>query len=403
MTDRRLSLVHLDLTSSPAELRYGAAVVVVLVAAATRWALQPLLGAAPPYITFYLAVVVAAASGGLGPGLFATVFGGLLGAGLVTWPTESLALDSPAELVRLAIYAISGVGISLTAEGMHRARRLASRDAEELRRQGRELTAANERLAQADRRKDRFLAVLAHELRNPLMPLKHSLYLIDHVPADSETARRARAVVERQAEQLTRLVNDLLDITRINHAKLDLQRSTLDLRVILSRAVDDHQPLFAQKRVVLRATQPAAPVWIFGDGARLGQVIGNLLHNALKFTPAGGSVHVGLELAGAHAVLRVRDTGVGIAPTLIDQVFEPFTQADQPLDRTAGGLGLGLTLVKKLVQCTAGRCRCAATARTAGRSSRSGCRWTVRRTSRRTRWCRSQRRRRMRRRASASW
>jgi two-component system CheB/CheR fusion protein len=340
--------------------RYGAAFLAVLAAAALRWALQPLLGGgppSPPYITFYIAVVVAAAIGGLGPGVFATVLGGLLGIGLATWPAETLRITTIAELVRLAIYLLSGLGISLIAAGMHKARRRASQEAEQLRRMAEELRLANERLVEADRSKDRFLAVLSHELRNPLMPIKHSVYVLQNTESDSETAQRARATINRQVDQLARLVNDLLDATRITRDKLELRHDRVDLRQVVSRALEDHRALFMERGIALRDEQPERPVWVKGDESRLSQVLGNLLHNASKFTNRDGTVEVSLEQRGEQACLRVRDDGVGISPDMLPHVFEPFTQAEQKLDRSAGGLGLGLTLVKRLVELHGGAVR----------------------------------------------
>jgi signal transduction histidine kinase/CheY-like chemotaxis protein len=331
-------------------LRYGAALLAVLAAAGVRWALQPAMGVAPPYITFYLAIVVAAAIGGFGPGLFATLLGGLLGIGLANLPVDKLQLGTVAEQLRLTIYLLSGLGISLIAAGMHNARRRAREEAEQLRRSTEELRVANERLVEADRSKDHFLAVLSHELRNPLMPIKHSLYVLEKVPSDAEPARRARASIERQIDQMTRLVNDLLDVTRISRDKLTLQRDRFDLRQVVSRTVEDHRAVFMARGIRVDARQPERPLWIHGDAARISQVFGNVLHNAAKFTRHGGEVRVSLEERDGQAVLRVRDNGVGISAEMLARIFEPFMQAEQGLDRGAGGLGLGLTLVKRLVE-----------------------------------------------------
>jgi two-component system, chemotaxis family, CheB/CheR fusion protein len=335
---------------SNAVIRYGGAVVAVLLAAAVRWASQPAMGPAPPYITFYLAVVAAAAFGGLRPGLLATLLGGLLGVGLATWPAEKLHLASLAEQLRLAIYLLSGCGISLIADAMHRARRHAREEAARLGAMADELRQANERLVESDQGKDRFLAVLAHELRNPLMPIKHSLYLLEHLPADADVARHARAIIGRQVDQMARLVNDLLDVTRIHHDKLDLQRAAIDLREVVTKTLEDHRAVFLERGIGLHEHRPPQPMWIYGDASRLGQVLGNLLHNALKFTNRGNDVDVELEQQADHAVLRVRDTGMGIAPEFLPRIFELFSQAERSRERTAGGLGLGLTLVRSLVE-----------------------------------------------------
>jgi PAS domain S-box-containing protein len=212
------------------------------------------------------------------------------------------------------------------------------------------LLAANARLVEADRRKDEFLAMLSHELRNPLAPIRNGIYLLERAEPGSDEAARARDVIRRQAEHLTRLVDDLLDVTRISRGKVSLRRTRVDLRDVLRSATDDLRPDFARAGVVLDVAGPPAPVWADADPTRIAQVIGNMLQNAVKFTPAGGTVTVTLVARGDRAELRVRDTGVGMDPEKIEGMFEPFAQADETLARTKGGLGLGLALVKSLVE-----------------------------------------------------
>jgi PAS domain S-box-containing protein len=221
---------------------------------------------------------------------------------------------------------------------------------EKLRASQEELRATNARLQEADRRKDEFLAVLSHELRNPLAPMRNSLYVLDRAAPDSEQARRARATIERQVDHMTRLVSDLLDVSRIVRGKIVLQPDRIDLRDVVSRTVEDHRSLFSARAIEVESRQPEEPVWINGDAARLSQALGNLLQNAAKFTSAGGTVRVMLEHDGDTAVMRVRDTGVGIAPEMLPRIFQPFTQADTSLARGTGGLGLGLALVRGLTE-----------------------------------------------------
>jgi signal transduction histidine kinase/ActR/RegA family two-component response regulator len=212
------------------------------------------------------------------------------------------------------------------------------------------LRAANQQLAEADRRKDEFLAVLSHELRTPLAPIKNSLFVLDRAAPGGEQARRARAVMERQVDHMTRLVSDLLDVSRITHGKIRLQRERIDLREVVGRTLEDLRSVFAARGIELHGEQPERPVWVDGDATRLGQALGNLLHNSAKFTNEGGVVSVTVRPEGETAVLRVRDTGVGIAPVMLGQIFQPFTQADRTLDRSRGGLGLGLALVKGVAE-----------------------------------------------------
>ena len=207
---------------------------------------------------------------------------------------------------------------------------------------------AEEALREADRRKNEFLGVLSHELRNPLTPIRNSLYILERATPGGEQARRAHAVIDRQVSHLTRLVDDLLDVTRISRGKVRLQRTRLDLVDVVRRTVEDHRTLLEDHEVTV--TLPDDAVWIDGDPARLAQVVGNLLSNAAKFTPEDGKVSVSLTQAGDRAVLEVADTGLGIDPETLKRLFEPFAQADRSLDRSRGGLGLGLALVKGMVE-----------------------------------------------------
>jgi PAS domain S-box-containing protein len=211
------------------------------------------------------------------------------------------------------------------------------------------LREANARLTQADQRKDEFLGVLSHELRNPLAAIRSGTYALGRLPADSQEATGVRRIIRRQSEHLTRMVDDLLDVTRISHGQIELRRRRIDLREPAVRSCEDHRASFEREGVELRSDLPASPVWIDADPARISQVLGNLLHNAAKFTPAGGQVVVAVAACGGAAELRVRDTGIGMRAEDLDRVFEPFAQSQQGLARTKGGLGLGLALSKALV------------------------------------------------------
>ena len=205
-------------------------------------------------------------------------------------------------------------------------------------------------LQAADRRKDEFLAVLSHELRNPLAPIRNSIYLLNHLDPATEQAQHAREIIERQTQHITRLVDDLLDVTRIARGKIELRRSRADLTELVRRTIQDYAPLFQQYEIVLASDLPAHPVWAQVDSTRIAQLVGNLLQNAAKFTPAKGRVTVSVRRADPWAVIQVADTGAGIAPELVPGLFEPFMQGQQSLARTEGGLGLGLALVKGIVE-----------------------------------------------------
>ena len=211
---------------------------------------------------------------------------------------------------------------------------------------------AEDALREADKSKNEFLAMLSHELRNPLAPIRNSLYILDRAAPGGDQAQRAHRIIERQTAHMTRLVDDLLDVTRISRGKVNLQRERLELCELVRRTVEDHRSLFQRSGVALDVRIPDDGLWMHGDGTRLAQVIGNLLQNAAKFTGRGGTtaVEVQKDAPANAALIRVRDTGVGMSAELLPRLFEPFTQADRTLDRSRGGLGLGLALVKGLVE-----------------------------------------------------
>jgi signal transduction histidine kinase/ActR/RegA family two-component response regulator len=202
---------------------------------------------------------------------------------------------------------------------------------------------------EADKRKDEFLAMLAHELRNPLAPLRTGLELLKLDP-EPELVARTRATMERQITNLTRLVDDLLDVSRMTRGKIALKKVTLDSRQPVSEAVSVAQPLAASKNLKLFVDLPGEPVIVAADPVRLEQIMGNLIGNAIKFTPSGGTIRVSLNVDGEWAVMRVRDTGAGIPPGQLHRVFELFGQATASLDRGQGGLGIGLTVVRLIAE-----------------------------------------------------
>ena len=218
-----------------------------------------------------------------------------------------------------------------------------------MRRAERERQAALEALQAADRRKDEFLAMLAHELRNPLAPIRNAVEILRLSP-DRPVRERARELIGRQVVHLARLVDDLLDVSRITQQKIVLQRAVVNLSTVLDSAIELAAPLMAERSQALTIRKPEADIWLHADGVRLSQVVGNLLHNASKFTPRKGAVT--LDVARADGLLRiaVADNGEGIAPEFLPAVFELFSQGDHTLERAGGGLGIGLSLVKGLVE-----------------------------------------------------
>ncbi len=207
-----------------------------------------------------------------------------------------------------------------------------------------------EALADLARRKDEFLAMLSHELRNPLAPISNALMLL-HLQKDADPVQQqARGVIERQVEQMKHLIDDLLEVSRISTGRVRLRQERTALGGVVERAVESAQTLIAQHRHELSVLLPPHPVWLHADAARLEQVIVNLLTNAAKYTDDGGRIALILQQQGEVAVLRVRDTGIGISAELLPDIFDLFTQAERSLDRSQGGLGIGLCLVQRLVE-----------------------------------------------------
>ena len=214
-----------------------------------------------------------------------------------------------------------------------------------------------ESLWESDRRKDEFLATLAHELRNPLAPIRTGLQVLKLANGDQATMDTVRAAMERQTLQLITLVDDLMDVSRITRGKLQLRIARVDLADIVHSAVETSRPQIDQRRHTLTITLPAHPLPVEGDAFRLSQVLSNLLNNAAKFTPDGGRIQLSAERVAANIVVTVSDNGVGIPADMLDRVFEMFTQVDRPLEKAQTGLGIGLTLVKSLVEMHGGSVR----------------------------------------------
>ena len=209
---------------------------------------------------------------------------------------------------------------------------------------------AEEALKQADRSKNEFLATLAHELRNPLAPIRAAVKILQLKANPTPESQSALEVIERQTRQMTRLIDDLLDIARITSNKLDLRNERIELGEVLNAAVETSRPLIEQRGHELIVKVPEDPIFLDGDLVRLAQVISNLLNNAAKYTERGGRIWLAAAKKGNDAVIKVRDTGIGIPAEMLPKIFEMFAQADRSTNGSPGGLGIGLTLVKRLVE-----------------------------------------------------
>jgi two-component system, chemotaxis family, CheB/CheR fusion protein len=214
---------------------------------------------------------------------------------------------------------------------------------------------AEEELREADRRKSEFLAMLAHELRNPLAPLRNGLQILRLAGDNGVVAAEARTMMERQLENVVRLIDDLLDLSRITSGRIELRKEQIDLATVVQSAVETSRPLIEAAGHELTVTLPPKPVVVYADRIRLAQVFANLLNNSAKYTERGGRIGLTVERQGSDVLVTVKDTGMGIAADMLERIFDMFTQVDRSLDRSQGGLGIGLSLVRRLVEMHGGR------------------------------------------------
>jgi signal transduction histidine kinase len=217
------------------------------------------------------------------------------------------------------------------------------------------LEAANTALVEADHRKDEFLAILGHELRNPLAPIRNAVEILKRLGPPDPTLNRMRDMIDRQAQHMTRLVDDLLDVSRISRGKINLRLEPIDLALVVKRALEVSLPAIESRRHEVSFDGSGEPVLVNGDGVRLAQAIGNLVNNAAKYTPEGGRIELAVKADGGYAEVTVRDNGIGIAPEYLDHVFDLFGQVRHPRPHGHDGLGIGLALVRSLVEMHGGK------------------------------------------------
>ena len=231
-------------------------------------------------------------------------------------------------------------------------------DIQNLKTTGEELQRAIDKLREADARKDEFLAMLAHELRNPLAPIRSAAELLRIAKLDETRVRKTSEIIARQVGHMTSLVDDLLDVSRVTRGLVDLEKTPLDIRHIVTDAVEQVNPLVRARRHHLAMHLSPDAAMVLGDNKRLVQVVANLLNNAAKYTPEGGNIQLKSEVQDSKVVLSVADDGIGLQPDLVERVFDLFAQAERTPDRSSGGLGLGLALVKSLVELHGGTVNC---------------------------------------------
>jgi signal transduction histidine kinase len=326
---------------------YGVAVLAVSSALGLTLLLQPLAQTPSPLLL--AAVMLGARYGGLGPGLLATLLSALTLEYCFPPPAHT-PFTGLADAARLGVFVLVAILIGSLQAARRRAEEALARALDQERQARGEVEAAN-------LHKDHFLKMLGHELRTPLATIENVLQAFRRSTMDAATLVWGRGLLERQVRHISRLLEDLLDVSCIGCGKLQLRRERLDLVSLLQATAEDHREMLEELGLTLQIELPAEPVWLTGDPTRLAQIVSNLLGNASKFTDSGGTVT--LRLARTEddqwVAVTVRDTGVGIDPEMLPRVFVLFSQAERNQDRSHGGLGLGLALVKRLVEMHAGR------------------------------------------------
>lgn len=322
---------------------YALVVVALALATLVRGLLDPWLGDYMPFPTYFAAVAVVGLIGTNGAALLTLVLGGLIADVLFMPPRGEFVVTDPALWVGLGLYVGSSLVIVLLAGLLRRSRR--TLEINKL-----ELQAQAARLREADERKDEFLSMLAHELRNPLAPIVSAVEVIrlSKMSEDAST-RRPIEIIERQSKHLKYLVDDLLDLARINTGRIVLNRAPVEVGDVVREAAETAGLKCTTAGVRMEVRNDDEPLWVSADRGRLIQILDNLLDNACKFTGPGGTVTLAAHREDSTCVLTVRDTGAGIEPEVADRIFNVFEQGRAPLDRKSGGLGLGLHLVKRLV------------------------------------------------------
>jgi signal transduction histidine kinase/CheY-like chemotaxis protein len=333
-----------------AVLGYLIAIGATAVVTAVRFVIVDTLGNFAPMVSFTVAIVIAAWYGGLGPGLLATALS-LVAADYLYVPHRySFRIDSLSGAVALGVLAFAGVLISLLCESLHGTRRRLEAEQENLRHSIELQRQMREALAESDRRKDEFLATLAHELRNPLAPVRNASHILRAKLPPTPELQWARDVIERQVTQMTRLIDDLMDVSRITRGTFELRRERVTLEEVLRVAGETSRPVIDASGHTLELQLAAERVFLDADLIRLAQVFSNLLNNAAKYTGPGGRIAVMTEIEAGMVSVAVQDSGIGIPAAMLTRVFEPFTQLDRSLERSRGGLGIGLALAKRLVE-----------------------------------------------------
>jgi signal transduction histidine kinase len=330
---------------TPAHWRYGVGIVVALAPSLLRVAMNPYWGLRLPYVFYFPATMFTALFSGLGPAWVGIGICAVMTAVWVLPPIGSVAVSNTVDLVGLIAFIVADGIIAWIGASYRDLIKQSERQNAELAVQKHALERAVGEATAANRTKDNFLAVLSHELRTPLATIMTGLRVLRQIGGPDERARRTREAIERQGNHLSKMVDDLVDMKKIMTSDVALERKPCDLADAVAGFLATFNEAGRVKQHTLSVD--AEPVWVNGDAMRLQQIISNLLSNAVKYTPAGGAIHISVKREGGDAVLRVRDTGVGISPALAPRMFELFVQGDSG---ARSGLGIGLAIVRRLVE-----------------------------------------------------
>lgn len=346
MALRKWQMLFIEKTKNFLETRiiyYVLALIGVGFATAVRYELGPILGGTIPVVIFTLPVVLAALYGGFGAGLFATVSSALVSKYLFIEPINSMRLETLSSIVVLTTFLIIGFVISVFGQRM---KNLQTAQIDQAKR----LEILNRELEHSDKTKDQFFAILAHELRNPLSGISTASELLKLTSSQQPHVARAAEIIRRQVVHMTKLVDDLLDVSRISQGMVIVEKKRVCLRTCVKNASEQVRASFSAKKQSLLLEIEEKPFFVAGDAIRLAQVIANLLTNSNKYSPNGATVIVRLCLVDDLVVLSVEDNGNGIDPSILPDIFKLFVQAERDSQRAQGGLGIGLSLVKQIVE-----------------------------------------------------
>jgi len=330
--------------------RYCIALFSVFVATQTRISLEPWVGDHVPFGTYLIAVVLTAWLAGSGPAIFSLCCGIFAAAHFIIPPSNTILITDTHALLSLGIYALVGIITIWLFEVTTRQHNLTRGQL----RQIRKLSCA---LKTSDEQKDEFLALLAHELRNPLAPIRTGLGLLQRQDVSEAERSRVMQTICRQLEQLFRIVDDLLDVSRFTHGKIILECQPMDLRDVVDTAIEQAQSDFDERQHSINVLLPSRPVPVYGDRIRIVQIVTNLLTNASKYTPRQGRIEIVVDRQENNATLTVSDNGIGITREMQQHIFELFARADAAIRSDRGGLGLGLPIAKQFATMHSGTLR----------------------------------------------